>query len=110
VNRKFRLTESQDFTRIKSTAQTLRQRFFILLFARNGLDISRVAVVASKRIGNAVERNRIRRRVRAGLQSIWEQVEPGWDMVFYTRRAILSAKFVDLENAIKHLLEKAGVL
>jgi len=41
---------------------------------------------------------------------MWEQVKPGWDMVFYTRKAILFTEFVDLENAIKHLLEKAGVL
>jgi len=80
------------------------------LFARNNLEVSRAAVVASKRIGNAVERNLTRRRVRACLQSMWEQVNPGWDMVFYTRKAILFTEFVDLENAIKHLLEKAGVL
>jgi len=80
------------------------------LFARNNLEVSRAAVVASKRIGNAVERNLTRRRVRACLQSMWEQVKPGWDMVFYTRKAILFTEFVDLENAIKHLLEKAGVL
>lgn len=110
MNRKFHLTQSRDFSRVKNTGLSIHHDLIILVYTQNDLDISRVAVIASKKIGNAVVRNRVKRRIKACLQEFWIDIKPGWDLIFYSRVPIIDANYQDLRKAIKHLLEKAGVL
>jgi len=110
VNRKFHLTQSRDFARVKNYGKVARHNSIILVYTQNDLDISRFAVVASKKIGTAVVRNRVRRRIKACLQEQWKHINPGWDLIFYSRTAIITADYQEIEGAIKHLLLKAGVL
>jgi ribonuclease P protein component len=110
VKRKFHLTHTLDFQRVKSKGQSVYHRLLILVYTQNELDISRTAVVTSKKVGNAVMRNRVRRRVWAVLADQWICIEPGWDLIFYSRSAISEADFPEIMKAIKHLLQKAGVI
>jgi ribonuclease P protein component len=110
VNRKFSLTQKRDFDRVKKSGISVYHSLVILVYTQNELDISRAAIVASKKIGNAVTRNRVRRRIKACLHDYWGQVKPGWDLVFYSRAASVGVDFQDLKNAIEHLLNKASVL
>ncbi len=73
------------------------------------MNISRTAVVASKKIGNAVTRNRVKRRIKACIQDCINCIEPGWDLIFYSRTPIINADYLDIKNAVMHLLKKAGV-
>jgi ribonuclease P protein component len=110
VNPKFRLTQSRDFARVKGNHQSAYHPLAVLVYVRNELDYSRAAVVASKKVGVAVIRNRVRRRMKACLQENWKSIHPGWDLIFYLRSAIVSADYQDIQNAIMHLLKEAGAL
>jgi ribonuclease P protein component len=110
VKREFHLTHSKDIQRVKSKNQTVYHRLLILVYAQNELDISRTAVVASKKVGNAVKRNRIRRRIWAAVDQQWNEIKPGWDLIFYSRNAIVDADYLEILNAVKHLLGQAGVI
>jgi len=110
VKRKFHLTHSKDIHRVKSKNQTVYHRLLILVYAQNELDISRTAVVASKKVGNAVKRNRVRRRIWAAVDQQWNEIKPGWDLIFYSRSAIVDADYPEILNAVKHLLGQAGVI
>jgi ribonuclease P protein component len=67
-------------------------------------------VVASKKVGNAVVRNRVRRRIWAGVDELWPEIKPGWDLIFYSRSAIVDADYSEVLIAVKHLLGQAGVI
>jgi len=82
----------------------------VLVYAKNELDYSRAAVVASKKVGNAVTRNRVKRRINACLHENWKCIKPGWDFIFYSRSAIVNADYQAIQNAIMHLLQNAGAL
>lgn len=110
MKRKYHLTHSRDFQRVKSENQTVYHRLMILVYAQNELDVSRTAVIASKKVGNAVTRNRVRRRIQAGLDEQWNNLKPGWDLIFYSRSAIVDADYQEIMNAIMHLLQKAGAI
>lgn len=110
MKRKFCLTQSKDFVRVKGDGLSVHHKLIILVYTQNDLDVSRAAIVASKKIGNAVTRNRVKRRIRACLHDYWIQVKPGWDLIFYTRAAVVGADYQDLKNAIEHLLSRASVL
>jgi len=74
----------------------------------NGLDYSRYGFIVSKRVGKAVVRNRVKRRLREIMRQA--AIKPGWDMVVYTRPAAAAAGYDDLRNMILSLLGKAQLL
>ena len=70
----------------------------------------RVALVASRRTGSAVVRNRIRRRLAAALQRRLDQLSPHADLVIVARRRAAVASFAALERDLVGLLRAAGLL
>ncbi len=81
----------------------------MLCLLRNELEISRCGFTASRRIGKAVVRNRARRRMREAVRLIWDSVQPGWDLVWIARPAVVEVGFPELQAVIMRLLERAGV-
>jgi ribonuclease P protein component len=71
--------------------------------------ITRVGVIASRSIGEAVQRNRIRRRIKACLQSVYSTLPSGSDLLFLARKPIATASFIDIQSAVQILLVKAGL-
>ena len=84
---------------------------YLVLYARpNREGINRVGITVSKKLGHAVVRNRIRRRLREIYRLNEERFVPGWDIVVVARSRCVDAKFQKLTNAYLSLAEKAGVL
>ena len=67
-----------------------------------GLAHSRFAFMVSKRVGNSVVRNRVKRRLREAIRA--SQVKPGWDVVFIARRGVERAEYHQLAQAASNLL------
>ena len=82
----------------------------VLLVAHNHLGYSRFAVAAGRRVGNAVERNRDKRRLRACVDEISSMIAHGWDLIFYARQPLLTSDFAAIRDAMKALVRKAGLM
>jgi ribonuclease P protein component len=76
----------------------------------NGLDVARCGFSVSKRMGNAVARNRARRRLREAVRLHWSKVLPGWDIVVAARDPLRDAAFADIQAAVLSLLQRSQVL
>lgn len=76
----------------------------MVLFVAPGTGL--VAVVAGRRIGNAVQRNRARRVLRAAWREIAPRVDPARDVVMVARPPILGAKTQDLVADMSELIEE----
>ena len=84
---------------------------FLVLYARkNRLGANRVGVTVSKKLGGAVVRNRVRRRLREVYRCNEHRFAPGWDIVVVARSRCITADFEKLTNAYLSLAEKAGIL
>ena len=84
---------------------------FLVLYARkNRTATNRVGVTVGKKLGGAVTRNRVRRRLREIYRIHEDQFCPGWDIVVVARSRCIDGKFEKLENAYLSLAAKAGIL
>ena len=67
----------------------------------------RVGLTAGKVLGNAHERNRIKRRMREALRRHVDLLPAGFDLIFHPRRSVLTMEFAQLEREIVRILEQA---
>ena len=84
--------------------------YLVLYARRNRTATNRVGVTVSKKLGHAVVRNRVRRRLREIYRLNEDKFLPGWDIVVVARSRCISADFGRLTNAYLSLAEKAGIL
>ena len=110
MNRNFRLTKSRDFENTRREGKSRKHKFVVLVYRNNSLSYSRVGIVASKKIGNAVKRNFIKRRMRASIVNQWTKIKPGYDMILYARQAGLNASYDDWLKAIHKMLESENLI
>ena len=83
----------------------------LVLYARpNRTGCNRVGVTVSKKLGKAVVRNRVRRRLREVYRLNEDKFLSGWDIVVVARSRCISADFDRLTGAYLSLAEKAGIL
>ena len=84
---------------------------FLVLYARkNRSATNRVGVTVSKKLGSAVVRNRVRRRLREVYRLNEAKFAPGWDIVVVARSRCISGDFEKITAAYLSLAEKAGIL
>ena len=84
---------------------------YLVLYARkNSSATNRVGVTVSKKLGHAVVRNRVRRRLREVYRLNETRFVPGWDIVVVARSRCVNASFSTLTQAYLSLAEKAGIL
>ncbi len=110
VKRKFRLRRSSDFKRVRQTGKAYTHPFVVLNVLPNEEGQLRVGITASKAVGSAVDRNRAKRRLRAVLDRLLPNVQPGWDVVLIARKPVLTADFEDLTQAVLGLLRQAHLI
>ncbi|MBR4450565.1 MAG: ribonuclease P protein component [Clostridia bacterium] len=70
----------------------------------------RVGITTSKKIGNAVERNRCRRIIRAAFYQLSDDVGGDWDLVLVARHKTKFLKAPDIEKALRNHFETLGVI
>ena len=106
--RKQRLSKRDEFTAVAKRGRVLRSRLLMLRALSNGLEQSRFGFTVSKRVGKAVVRNRVKRRLRAILRHT--PVNQGWDIVISPRQEAAAAAYSDLKRVVHGLLHQAGLL
>ena len=84
--------------------------YLVLYARRNRTNTNRVGVTVGKKLGHAVVRNRVRRRLREVYRLNEERFLPGWDIVVVARSRCIKADFIKLTQAYLSLAEKAGIL
>ncbi|HRE47980.1 MAG TPA: ribonuclease P protein component [Aggregatilineales bacterium] len=109
MRRDLRLRRAADFAHLRSVGKTIRGTFFTLAYTPNGLPHNRYGVITGKRIGGAVIRNRVKRRLREALRLLDDHLVVGYDVVLIARSEMRSTSFSALEMSLLLLVGKAGL-
>jgi ribonuclease P protein component len=110
VKRRFRLTEKERFRLVRQTGVSYTHPLLVLCLLANDQPYSRCGFTVSRRLGKAVERNRVRRRLSEAVRLMWDLIAPGWDVVWVARPAIQSADFAEIQEACIRLLKRGRAL
>ena len=106
-----RLTLPVEFTRVKHQGKTQRGHLFLLgVLAHEDQEQFRVGFVTSKRIGGAVVRNRVRRRLREIVRTHQTRLRRGFWLVLVAHPAAARATSGELKDEWLRLAERASIL
>ena len=105
------LTENHEYKRVYARGKSAVRPALVLYCLRNKkVKQARVGITASKKIGNAVKRNRARRLLRESIRALYPQLKPGYDLVLVSRGRTPFANYQIVSSQLKSALEELGVL
>lgn len=109
MQRRYRLRSSTEILRVRRSGESFAHPLLVLIIKAGKHPISRFAVTAGTSLGNAVQRNRAKRLLRAALQQIVADIKPGYQGILIARKPLLQASSQEARAALQSLLRKAGV-
>lgn len=107
MNSSNRLKKNSDFIKVYRRGRSLSDRNLVLIYRKTGFENSRIGFSVSKKFGNAVERNRIKRQLKSICRELLSEIKSGYDMVFVVRVESRQADFRQLHDSIYGLLKRA---
>ena len=107
MQRHHRLGSDKRISEIHRQGRSAANGLLVIRLLPNGLARSRFCFVTSKRVGKAVVRNQVKRRLREAVRDAG--IAPGWDAVFIARRGVGEADFGQLKNAVHNLVRRTKI-
>ena len=104
LGRQRRLRQRSQYLALQR-ARRVNQRLILFLWRPNGLEASRLGLTVSRRVGNAVVRNRIKRRLREIFRRAGELLPRGIDLVAVARPPASRLDFAELSRLTHQALE-----
>ncbi|MBI3151167.1 MAG: ribonuclease P protein component [Chloroflexi bacterium] len=112
MQRRFRLSRSEDFKRVRRTGKSYAHPLVVLVAQASEKPTHpiKVGVAAGKTTGTAVHRNRAKRLLREAMRPLLPSLASGWDLILIARPALVTATLEDTRSALINLLRRARIL
>jgi ribonuclease P protein component len=102
-----RVRRSGEYQRAFKAGSRVHGRFFTLVMAPNKASTVRLGIVASRKLGNAVMRNRAKRLIRDVFRrTILPTLQPGIDVVVIPRGGMVDAPYESLQDDFRGTLKR----
>jgi ribonuclease P protein component len=102
------LTNRAQYTLVYQQGKVWATSLLVMKAMQNGLSLSRYGFSVTKKVGKAVQRNRLKRLLREIMRL--QSLRPGWDIVFMARSVAVNTDYYQLKGAVTKLLAQAQLL
>ena len=109
MNRSYSLKRHKEFRYTYRVGRSVSMPLMTLVYAKSRNETVRIDFSVSKRVGNAVQRNRAKRRMRACVSPYAEHLKGGCNIILIARPEVLDAPFADLGRQAETLIRRAGL-
>lgn len=104
-----KINQNKEFKRIYSRGNSLVSGCLVTYFLKNTTRDKKIGITTSKKIGNAVNRNRARRIIFEAYRKILSHVRSGYDYVFLARNRTCTSKTQDIVKSMIFQIKRAGL-
>ena len=104
------ICRNNDFRRIYARGKSYVSPLVVVYALKNRTKNVRVGITTSKKVDNAVQRNRSRRVIREAFRALAPRVRPGFDLVLVARGKTPYVKSTDVRRQLERQLQAAGLL
>lgn len=105
MKKEYRIRKNEDFGKIISKKTSLANQSFIIYYTKNDISHIRVGISVSKKLGNAVVRNKIKRQVRSLVNETFN-FEDNIDFIIIVRNKYLQLSYEENKKEIKYVYQK----
>jgi len=111
MKKEFRIKKNQEFQdAFKNGRSFANRQFIVYALKKEGQPYFRIGLSVSKKIGNAVMRNQIKRYVRQSVLELMDQIMPENDYVIIARKPVAEMDFSEVKKSLTHVLKVGKVL
>jgi|AntRauTorckE6833_2_1112554.scaffolds.fasta_scaffold00096_49 ribonuclease P protein component len=104
------LKQKKDFQKVFNCGKSIASKYLVLYWNPNKLDNNRYGFSISKRIGKAVVRNKLKRRLKEIIRIRLDNIAYGYDIIIIARKPVNSLGFSEIKNDLKKLYKRAGLI
>ena len=104
------LSNKKDFSAVYNKGKSVGDRYIVVFYKKNNCPYSRLAFVASKKVGNSVKRNRAIRLMKESYRLSEMKIPEGYDVVFIARNTIDGKKCREVQRSLESAIKKTGVI
>ncbi len=97
------LKKNEDFKRVFNEKKSVANKYLVFYYKENNLNINRLGIQVSKKVGNSVVRHRLTRLIRESYRLNVEKFETGFDLVVIAREDAKGKGYKEIEDALLHL-------
>ncbi len=101
-----KLKLNKEFKRLYYSGRFVSHPLLVSYLKPNRRNVNRIGITTSKKVGNAVRRNRARRVILAAYRDLQPELPTGYDMVFVAREGTPDAKSTQVRDVMKEQLTK----
>ena len=105
----FPLKKRSDFLFVRKNGLSFSSKYLIFNYLEKGVSPSRIGFTVSKKLGNAVNRNYIKRLLRACISSNFQLIPENYYIEIIPKKGAVESKFKNLEEDIKKFLMKLKI-
>ena len=110
VKRCYSLKRNKEFRHVYRAGKSVGSRILVLLYVKSRNPNLKIGFSVSKKLGNAVHRNRIKRRLREAVTPLLPELQAGYKLIFIAREAIADESFNRICSTMRYLVHKANLL
>jgi ribonuclease P protein component len=103
------LRKKDDFQAIYKAGKSVPERYIVLFYRKNDLPYSRTAFLASKKVGNSIQRNRAKRLMKESYRLNADRFLDGYDLIFIARNTINGKKQKDVQKSLLNAAKRGKV-